>query len=466
MRYRLIILSLHLCMFFVLSFGYENCIVPLYGYEGYVFQPNEQNRYMALIAVIALSLITPVAFYKPSTLFYKFTLIFFSITKLMLFYAEGKNWEYPAQVLIAYIFSVGLAPFLNIKPPKLSFVSADNLPRMLLFILIFYIAIVFLLGGGAYFNFDFSKVYDLRSEAADNLPWPFGYVSPMMAKIIIPIGLVLSMLQRKYLFALLYIICAMIIFGLTSHKATLFNPFLVLFVYIVSSGKNLIAKFNMGVLIILVLSIVDFHIYIGAMQEDSLFGWLGSLMFGRSFILPSEINYMYYDFFTRNDWVLFSDSKITLGLVEFNYPLDIAHMIGREYFNSDQAGANTGWLGSGYAQAGFAGLLLYAAATAAIFNYVDTCARNSGERRLVTASIVIPISTLITSSDLPTTLLTHGLLLNLILIACIRRQKTVPVNRSRRKNAAFTPINPYPRWNQGGAIAHRRIGNPVHFPYR
>lgn len=465
MRHRLIIVSLHLGIFLALAFGYEHFIVPLYGYEGYVFLPNAENGYIALIAVVALSLVTPIAFHKPSTLFYQYTLIFVLIPMLMLFYAENKHWEYPAQVLSAYLLSVLLAPILNIKPPRISSVSAEKLPRILLLVSLFYIAMVLLLGGAAYFNFDFAKVYDFRSEAADNLPWPFGYVSPMVGKVIIPVGLVLSMVKRKYLFASLYLVCASVVFGLTSHKATLFDPFLVLFVYAVSSGKNLTAKFNAGILIVLLLSIADFYIYMGSVREDSVFGWLGSLMFGRSFILPAEINYMYYDFFSRNDWVLFSDSKISFGLVEFNYPLDIAHMIGREYFNSDQAGANTGWFGSGYAQAGFAGLLLYGAATAAIYNYVDACARNSGQRRLVTASILIPISALITSSDLPTALLTHGLLLNLILIACIRGRQAVPASQPRRRKAIVHPIPPRPAWNQdGAAAAGPRFGRPDHAP--
>src|SRR4051812_42271809 len=99
MPYRLTILSLHLCMFFLLAFGYEQFMVPLYGYTGYVFEPNKVNGCLALIGVVGLSLITPVAFEKPSTLFYQLTLGLVLMPMLVLFYAEGKEWEYPAQVL-------------------------------------------------------------------------------------------------------------------------------------------------------------------------------------------------------------------------------------------------------------------------------------------------------------------------------------------------------------------------------
>lgn len=435
MRYRLLVLVLHLCIFLVLAFGYENFIATLYAYQGYEFLPNAANGYIALATVAALSLLTPVGFQRPSTLFFQFTLIFVLMPMLVLFYAEDKNETFMAEAVAAYVFSIVLASLLKIKPPGMAFISEERLLHVLLFVLFVYIATVFLLGGGAYFNFDFSKVYDFRDEAANNLPSTFGYLSPLMAKVIVPIGLVLSVLHRKYFITALYLVCAFIVFGLTSHKATVLNPLLVLFVYAASSSRTLIAKFSAGILVLLLLSMADFHFWIAAHQEDGLFGWVGSLVLGRTFILPAEINYMYYDFFTRNDWVWFSDSKITLGLLEFQYPLDVAHMIGREYFNSDHAGANTGWIGSGYAQAGFAGMLLYAAITAVMYKYVDACAFHSGERRLITASILIPISSLITSSDLPTTLLTHGLLLNLVLIACFRGGRVAAADPPARQRA-------------------------------
>lgn len=433
MRHRLTPLILHLCIFFVLAYGYENAIVPLYGYEGYVFQPNIANGYLALTAVVVLSLMTPIAFQKPSTIFYQFTFVLVLIPILVLFYAEDKQWEYPAQVVIAYIFSVFFRRFVKITPPRFSFVSEEMLQRILLFILSGYIAVVLLMGGGAYLNFDFSKVYDFRSDAASNLPGVFGYISHCVEKVAIPIGLVLSLRYKKYLITLLYLGFAFLIFGLTSNKGTLFNPILVLFIYPLTLKKNLTVIFNVAVLIVLILSIADLWMVMN--DPERAFGWLGAVMLARTFFVPNEINYMYYDFFSRNEWVFFADSKITFGLIDYNYPLDISHLIGREYFNSDHAGANTGWFGSGYAHAGFAGMLLYAAVAAAIFKYVDACARNLGERALVTAAIIIPISSMITSSDLPTTLLTHGLALNLILIACLRGRRTQVADPLPRRSA-------------------------------
>lgn len=417
MATRLIILALHLSIFFALSFGFEHYIVPLYGYEGYEFYPNAENWYMALVAVTALSLVTPISHLKPSTLFQQLTLTVSIIPMLVLFYAEDKSLMYPSQVVAAYLLTILLPRLIPIKPIRFPSISEAVLQRRFLLVAFGYIGVVFMLGGGAYLNFDFSKVYDFRSEAANNLPQMFGYVTPVIGKVIIPFGFVLSLVNRKYVDAALYAGCAFLMFGLTAHKGTVFDPLLVLFIYLVALRKNLSLGFNAGILLVILVSNADFAL--AMTHGDEVYGWIGTLMLARMFFLSNQINYMYYDFFTTNEWVYFADSKITMGLISFDYPLDIPHLIGLYYFNSELTNANTGWFGSGYAQAGFAGLVFYAVIISLIYKYVDVCARLSGKPALVAASIVVPISNFITSSDIPTTLLTHGLLANLILITCL-----------------------------------------------
>ncbi|MEN3295663.1 MAG: hypothetical protein V7642_4916 [Burkholderiales bacterium] len=423
MTYRLLILILHLGIFFALGYGYENDIVVVYGYEGYRLEPNQDYWYVAFAAVVAMSLITPIKAERPSTLFYHVTLTFVLIPMLVMFYAQNNSPDYIAMVIACYALSVFLLFGLKVNPPRIAITSKSELRRILFVIACVYIASIFLLGGHRYLNFDISKVYDLRDEAADNLPGIFGYISPLMGKVVVPIAFVLSLLYRKYVMALVFFGISVLIFGLTAHKAPLFFPFLILFVYIVSTGKNLTLKFNLSVLAILLLCLWDF-VLLQKYGPDGGFGWVGNLVLRREFFLPGQINYWYYDFFSRHGFVWFSNSKITLGMLDYPYPLDVSYLIGREYMESERTGANTGWFGSGYMQAGFAGLLLYAAATAAIFKYIDACARQTGERALITAAVVIPVFALITSTDLLTAFFTHGLYVNLLLIACFNRKES------------------------------------------
>lgn len=421
MTYRLITLILHLGIFYALAYGYEHYIAVLYGYEGYHFEPNQDYWYVAFASVVVMSLITPIRNERPSTLFYHVALTFVLIPMLVMFYAQNNSPEYMAMVLASYTISVVLLFVLKINPPKIAIASKNELRRILFVLACLYLAAMFLLGGSRYLNFDFSKVYDLRTEAAENLPGVFGYLTPLIGKVVVPIAFVLSLLYRKYVMALVFFGFSVLIFGLTAHKAPLFFPFLILFVYIVSLGKNLTLKFNIGVLAVLVLALWDLSML--QKHGSDFYGWLGNLVMRREFFLPAQINYWYYDFFSRHGFVWFSNSKITLGMLDYKYPLDVSYLIGREYFGSDKTGANTGWFGSGYMQAGFAGLLLYSAATAAIFKYIDACARRTGERALITAAVVIPLFALLTSTDLLTAFVTHGLYVNLLLIACFNKKE-------------------------------------------
>ncbi len=419
MRYRLSLLGLHLMIFMVLAYGYEHYISVLYAYEGFGFRPDEGKRYFALVAVCALSLITPTDPAKPSTAFHHLLLTVILIPMLVLFYAEDLPLEYTLQVLTAYAVTIVLPFFLDFNAPAVGAVSRSSLQRFLFFATGIFIASIFAMGGAAYLNFDFSRVTDFREDAANNLPGIFGYVSPLVGKVVVPIGFVLALISRRYLYAAAFLGFSILIFALTAHKAPVFYPFLLLLVYFAVRKDDLALKLNIGILLVLLLSLLDFQLLNSDPTPYS--GWTGALMMKRNFFLPAQINHMYFDFFSKNGLVLFSDSKLSLGLIPYPYALDPSHLIGLEYFNDERRGANTGWLGSGYMQAGFAGLLLYAVIIGCVFRYIDVCARTPMKRRLITASSVVPVFAMISFSDLPTTFLTHGLLINLILVAYLSR---------------------------------------------
>lgn len=433
MKSRLAILAMHLATFHVLLTALEHFVAPIYFYEGYEWTPNEVKWYGAIGLVMFLSFITPITSSRPSTLFYQLSLLFVLIPMLALFCAQDEPWEYTMQVCIAHSVSVFVASFLKITPPSISLVSKEKLQTILFLVACTYIASIFAMGGGQYLNFDLNRVYDFRGDARSNLPDFFGYISPLIGKVVVPIGFVLALIHRKYFMAVLLIGCAFLIFGLTAHKSTLFAPFMILFIYAVSEKKQISRKLNAAILMVLVIGLVDFWMY--TKYGDGFFGWIGNLIMRRSFLVPGHINYMYYDFFSQNNFVLLSNSKLTLGLIEYEYPLDVAHLIGSVYHNDERLSANTGWLGSGYMQGGFIGLLIYAVIIAAIFKYIDACARASGDRALITASVAVPILALITSADLPTAFLTHGLYVNLLLIACFHGRESSNAYRPLKQRA-------------------------------
>ena len=95
-----------------------------------------------------------------------------------------------------------------------------------------------------------------------------------------------------------------------------------------------------------------------------------------------------------------------------------------------EANANTGWVGSGFANGGYIGVLLYAVLMALFFAFLDAHAKKFGARFVISA-FLIPVATMITSSDLTNMILTHGLLFAIILLMILKPEKAPTPHRRR-----------------------------------
>ena len=151
-------------------------------------------------------------------------------------------------------------------------------------------------------------------------------------------------------------------------------------------------------------------------------GWIATLGLRRIIFVPALLAFNYYDFFSQHSFVYWSHSKITLGLLPYKYELDIAHLIGLHYFGNPATGANTGWIGSGYANAGTAGMVVYASIIGTVFLFLDAYTKFHDERILISIFIA-PLLAIMVSSDLPTAILTHGALIGLLLLTFFRTRR-------------------------------------------
>ena len=81
------------------------------------------------------------------------------------------------------------------------------------------------------------------------------------------------------------------------------------------------------------------------------------------------------------------------------------------------ASANNGFVSSGYAQAGMFGVFLYTVIIGWLLKCIDFLSTKSRYPLWFSLILVVnPLKTLMLSSDLFTTLLTHGLLISIMLL--------------------------------------------------
>jgi hypothetical protein len=208
-------------------------------------------------------------------------------------------------------------------------------------------------------------------------------------------------------------------FGFTSNKQYLFLPFFIFSIYyLVLKSKFLIQKIIAGFIFLIAFAIIIDYFWLEV--------WAKAIIINRFLFVPAQLNFYYYDFFSQNPKIFWTDSKwLLIGkIIDYPYSLPLPMVIGDTYFNNPETSANTSWIGSGYAHAGFFGMMIYAIIIGLIFKYLDFKAKILDKNFIIISFSPFTIS-LFFSSDLKTVFLSNGLLLYLLLLSSIKSIKEV-----------------------------------------
>lgn len=283
--------------------------------------------------------------------------------------------------------------------------SAPGIAMALLGLATLILAAVVIKGGVSSFNLNPMAVYDFRDQANQTLQGVLAYLVPIATNVAIPLALLIAMARRLRLVLLLCLGLSVLFFGFVTLKSYVFYPFMVAAVYVFLRGTNPGRMLLLSLIAVVVASSVESWFYL---QGDLVANWLTIFTTRRMLMIPSIVNFFYVDYFSSNPFYYWATSKITLGVLAPPSTMDIADLIGWTYLN-EGSHANTGWVGSGYAQAGAAGVAIYSLILGLILKYLDACALRTSTR-LVSALFFIPLLTMITSSDSVSVFLTQGLL--------------------------------------------------------
>jgi hypothetical protein len=205
-------------------------------------------------------------------------------------------------------------------------------------------------------------------------------------------------------------------FGFTSNKQYLFLPFFIFGIYLVLKSRFLIQKIIAGFIFLIAFAIIIDYFWLEV--------WAKAIIIDRFLLLPAQLNFYYYDFFSQNPKIFWTDSKWLLIGKIFDYPysLPLPMVIGDTYFNNPEINANTGWIGSGYAHAGFLGMTVYAIVIGLVFKYLDFKVKTL-DKNFIIISFSPFIISLFFSSDLKTVFISDGLLLYLLLLSSLNQIK-------------------------------------------
>jgi len=402
----------YITLYLALFYGYYVYLVPSWGYYGFLWHPDWTKIIEAMAWTTIISWILPVSIRKPSDFYIHLQFLVPILPMLVMYGALALPRPFMHAVLFSFGVMLLIVKRIRFKPVRTPNINPKDLQLLLLFIGYLVVASIIFQGGWRYFNIDLTKVYTYREAAASYLPSFYGYLNPWVSKVVFPFSLLLATLTRKKMQAFLALTGSVLMFGLTSHKGALFYPFVVLLFYWIVGRKKSLLLLLVGYCFVIILSLIDY--WLGVFQ-----GWVATLMLRRSIFVPALLSFDYYDFFSRHGFVYWAQSKVAFGMLSYRYSLSIPHLIGLHYFNNPATGANTGWLGSGYANAGIMGMLIYAILIGGIFLLLDAYTIFHDQQVLI-AIFVAPLLAVMVSSDLPTALLTHGTLIGLLLLTFFR----------------------------------------------
>lgn len=397
----------------VLDLSYYFLISPVWSYSKFTLDINVIKLTESYLLLFVIFILMPKSSKKLSSIMIWLLILLSYIPMLTLFALKDES-----RIFMYAVAGFWILVFLLLKIPSISISflkkSQAKFTRGVIFVSL--VAIVFFLINrylGISFNFDLTKVYDIRSQYLETgIPWA-GYLFTWLAYIVNPVFFAICITRKRWIYAVLIAVLQLLVFSSTGNKTFLFIlPFVLVLMWIVTR-KNPLAWMAIGLVGIILLGMLSYWLI------DDI--WMSSLFARRTLLVPAQLSFLYHDFFSKHDYVFLSPHRIFRFFLDYPYHLDPPHLIGEVYFNQPKMGANTGIVGDAYMNFGFVGFALWGILLAIILRMVDSCSRGK-DIKIAIVAIAMPVIVL-TNSALLTCLLTHGLLLALFLLYLLPKEE-------------------------------------------
>jgi hypothetical protein len=393
----------------VLDLSYYFVISPVWYYTRFTLDLNSLKLVESYLLLIIIFILMPKSAKKLSNIMVWLLIVLSYIPMLTIFaFAdEARLFMYAVTGFWLVVFLLMRMPGISLPPLKQSGVIRYS-------ILIGLGIVVFLLiykNFGISFNFNLLEVYDIRVEyAAADIPLA-GYFFNWMAYIVNPIFFALFIKKRKWLPVAIIVFLQVLLFSVTGLKSFLFAlPFVLALMWVVNR-RHPLTYLAIGFSVVILVGMLSYWL------ADNI--WVSALFTRRTLLAPGVISFCYYDFFSQNDLVFLSASRLGF-FASYPYLLSPPNLIGTVYFGNPALNANAGIVGDAFMNFGFIGLALLAIPLGIILKLVDSCAKRV-DLMVAVAAIALPAVSL-TNGALLTNLLTHGLLLALLLLYLLPKE--------------------------------------------
>lgn len=326
------------------------------------------------------------------------------------------------------IFFISIIPLIYLSNIKIPIIRGGTISKeSFIYIFIAIIGLLLMLlsirVGVTQINFDLYAVYDFRDDIASRIGVRFNRMLSFVSKLFLPLLIIYALTLKgriRYLLVTTGIVYALLIFGYWQHKSAVFLPVAVLALYAVlykgNPEKRLLYMF---LFLSFILAVEAIYLY---MESNTYPGVLSSLLGRRALFIPAILTDFHIQFFSTNEKFFWYSITQHFGAASPSYGVAPAFAIGMNFFDSEDMSANVGFIGSGYANAGILGVILYSAILGLVLAYLNSQAKFLGSVFAFCTTILV-IHTALASSDLITALRSHGLMLTMLIMPFLKRPR-------------------------------------------
>ncbi|MEL6301961.1 MAG: hypothetical protein AAFV47_03185 [Pseudomonadota bacterium] len=386
---------------------YVGFVAPVFAYMGFSAENIDLSKCVeAFVLILILSLTVAHRFEKPSD-FLVFCLFFLTVLPVLLLMGlMDKSRVVAITIVLAYLLVWAINRLPAIRLPVL--IGGRRMFWVLsVSMTVLTVAWVFVSGAASGFSLDLATIYDSRGSQGDKLQvGVLAYLNQWVFKSINPLLVVFAAVSRRWLILVGLLALQVFFFGVTAHKSIAAIALLVLGTY------TLLQRDMKPYQLIAMAATSVTGVYAMALAYGLIAP--ASYLVRRAVFVPADLHYAYFEFFGQAGHVRWS-SSILSSFVHYPFDYPTPNTMSVYLYGHAEAAANAGFLAAGFMHFGYLGVGLFALIMGILLRVIDGLALRTG-MPLAVAAVLPGYLWAITSSDLTTSLLTHGLLFSLFLL--------------------------------------------------
>ena len=398
----------------VLDFSYVYFVSNLYQYAGFNLSIDLYAYALSWCFYLISLFLLNEKVEKVSDFFFLMAVLAIIAPLTSLYGLDSREYFPVVATLLAYFLIYAFSSTAYTHKQRLPVLTEGRFLSVFFSIFFILIATLWIFASGAIsnFNLEFTKVYEFRETNTEILNIGIiGYVNSWVTKVFNLLMIAFFLYKRKYFFVLIFIMLQVLFFSVMAVKSIVFYPFLVIGIW------YYFKKFDSATIIPTALIFIMFFVFSFYYFLDNIF--LSSWIIRRTFFVPADLTFVYFEFFENNPKVFWSNSILS-NFYDYPYSMRLPEVIGN--YMGTGSHANNGFISSGFAHAGLLGVIFYSIVVGILLRILNNICTTGIPLWMGVALSVVPFRSLMMNSDLPTTLLTHGLLVTIIFLALLRKK--------------------------------------------